>query len=198
MSALAASASPLRRPVAWPVGKERPPSASGSAWSRVRSVGGVRRHAEAWAPPAMARHVGRDVRPAPFAPLWTVVLRVVHRSTEATVARDAAGTVGGGHPARQADRCPRHSRRPLVRLINAARLHARSRQDVTGSTTIHRHRRWRPSSRAQPTPLPRCPGLPASLGQATPAEEAANDRWVVIGSTVSASRGAGKSSTERA
>ena len=46
----------------------------------------------------------------PSPPRGIVVGRVAHCSAEATVARDAAGAVGGGHPARQAERCLGHSR----------------------------------------------------------------------------------------
>ena len=108
----------------------------------------MRRDAEARAPPAMPRHVRRDVSPAPLPPLGSVVGRVVHRSTEAAVAGDAAGAVGGGHPADQAERGPCHSRRFLA-LGDAAQLHGRSRQDVTGSTTIQLEDDWRQSWRAR-------------------------------------------------
>ncbi len=72
------------------------------------------RDAVAQTPPAVARHVRRDIALAALAPLGSVVSRVVYRSSEAAVARDAARAVGSGQPADQAQRGPRHSRHSLA------------------------------------------------------------------------------------
>ena len=151
----------------------RRPSAPSSV-ARREVARWMRWYPEAGTPVTVARHVRRDISLAALAPFGSVVGWVVHCSTEAAVARDAARAVGSGQPADQAQRGPRHSRhatalggRPFPTGQATGRLRGEAdaaRADMRGHPT-HRigvderregHRRTRVAWRYERVPDQRC------------------------------------------